>query len=104
MNINEFRYDIVIQNKQVTRDIYGGTNEQWVDYLSLKGSVKYNSGSKGLNNDEVFNFQQINFIIHHRIIDETMRIKFNNKYYKINFINTIGYREGLSINAELIND
>jgi SPP1 family predicted phage head-tail adaptor len=104
MNINDFRYDIIIQNKQITRDSYGGTNEQWVDFLNLKGSVKYNSGSKGVSNEEVFNFLAVTFITHYRPITDDMRILFDGNKYKINFINPIGYKEGLSINAEKIND
>jgi len=70
----------------------------------LKSAVKYNSGSKGINNEEIFNSRNITFITHYRKIDETMRILFNDKKYKIVFINEVGYKNGLDIKAELINE
>jgi SPP1 family predicted phage head-tail adaptor len=100
----EMRNDIIVQRKTTIKDNYGAEADIFTDTLYLKAAVKYNSGNRGLNNEEVFNSRNITFTTYYRSITESMRILFNDKKYKITFISVIGYNEGLSINTELINE
>jgi head-tail adaptor len=104
MIIGKMRYDIIVQKKINIRGEFGEFKEEWSDYLNLKADVIYNNGGKTIDNDEIFNTQQITFTIYYRDVKEDMIIIFNNKKYQINFINEIPYKQGIIISAELINE
>ena len=100
----EMRYDIIIQKKIIVKDNYGAQATTFTDYLYLKAAVKYNSGNKVMENNELFNTKNIRFITYYRDIKEDMRIEFNEKRYKILSITEIGFKEGFEIIGELINE
>lgn len=104
MIVGKMRYNIKVQKKVNIRGDFGEFNEEWSDYLNLKADVKYNSGTKTINNEEIFNTQQITFITYYRDITEDMIIIYNDKKYKILFIDEIPFKSGLNIKTELINE
>lgn len=98
------RYNIVVQKKVETKDDYGSSVDNWVDYLNLKAEIRYNSGGKGINANESFNSKAITIKTYYRDIQDDMIIIYNGDKYLINFINVIGFKDGLEINAEKINE
>lgn len=100
----DLRYKIEVKRLTKVKDEYGATVDTYTTVYTLKAGVKYTNGSKGISNNEIFNSQSIQLTTYYRAIKDTDRILFNNKNYKILFINEIGFREGLQINIELIND
>jgi SPP1 family predicted phage head-tail adaptor len=104
MNIGEFRYTIVVVQPQTVRDSYGAESVTYTTAYTLKASVKYVGGAKNINNNEIFNSNNVVFETHYRGITDDMIILFNNQKYSINYIAEIGYKAGLSITAEKINE
>jgi head-tail adaptor len=98
------RDDIIVQRRTIIKDNYGSEEEIFTDYLYLKSSAKYNAGGRGIDNMEVFNSRTITFTTYFRPITESMRIIYDSKTYRILFIAELGYREGLQITTELINE
>ena len=104
LNLGELRYKIQVLSSSGTTDSYGSTNEVWVNSGYLRAGKKEISGTKTIDGNEIFNSNRIDWYIHYRKeINATMRIKFNNLFYRILFVKEIGYREGLIIETELIN-
>lgn len=101
----DFRYKITIQSRVLSRDSFGSAVETFSDLHYLRASIKMLSGNKGIENAEIFSPQTIQFITYFRSgIDETCRILYNAKKYRIVSIAEIQFREGLQINGELINE
>lgn len=83
-------------------------NEQMIVYkpcLTTKAQVIYSDGSRAIENDEmVFNYSPIFNIRYYHNVNETMRIKFNNQYYRIVSIQPFKQYQYKRIITELINE
>jgi phage head-tail adaptor, putative, SPP1 family len=96
---------IEIQAKTIIKDEYGADVETYLPFLTTRCDVRYKTGTKQLSEMEIFNDQTLEFNIRYRSgIDETMRIKFNGRLYKIVFINEIEYRKSLQIVGERLQE
>ncbi len=103
--IGEMRHSITVKSLSSTVDEFGSRAETFSDLMTLKASLKYISGTKTVDSREIFNSQVLQFSTHYRpAIVETCQIVFEDKKYRILSISPIGYREGLIINCELINE
>lgn len=102
--IGNMRYKIIVQKKVSTRDSYGSVSTIYEDYLNLKAEVKYGSGSKGINTNEIFTTNTIIFLTHYRPLTVDMQIVFEGQKYRINNLQEIGFKSGLQITTELINE
>ncbi len=102
MNVGDLKYKIIVQQLQKIKDSYGAEQEVYVNYLELRAGVKYISGTKQVENSALVNVEFVEFTTYYRTIPETCRIVYNNKFYSINSIAEIGFKEGLRINTELI--
>jgi len=100
----DLRHRIKIIQYTITRDPnYGSEVITPTEVMSLRAGVKHISGAKGIDLKEVFSSQSLQFTTYYRAIDTEMVIEYNSKQYRITALIEIGYREGLLINAELIN-
>lgn len=105
MNINEFRYNIIIQSAVKTKDIYGAESITYTTVYNLKAAKKPAGGGKGVDSDEIFTSNSQIFEIHYRTgITEDMIVYYNSKKYRINQIEEVQYRVGLRLLCELINE
>lgn len=105
IQVGEMRYTIKVKSLSSVKDEYGAAEEVYTNLVTLRASVKYLSGSKGIDLNEIFTSQAIQFTTYYRsVIEPTMRIEFNNKAYRILSIAEIGFKEGLLITTELINE
>jgi len=104
MNPGELRHEITVQSLSSARDEYGAITETYSTFAVLRAGVKFISGTKGLDNKETFSSQVVKFTTYYREVKETMRILHHTKLYRILSIEEVGFKEGLIINAELINE
>lgn len=105
MIIGELRYTLKIF--QVIKEKQKNGSFTVSNFLihSLRASRKYLTGSKIINNEEIFNTRTLQFITYYRKgITESCIIEFENRKYKINFLEVIGYNEALKFDVELINN
>lgn len=100
----DLRQVIDIKRLSITKDAYGAVSETYTTVYTLRAAVKYQGGNRLIDNNEIFNSQTLVFTTYYRTIENTDRIVFNSKKYKILFIAEIGYKEGLQITAEMINE
>ena len=98
------RDNIIVQRKTVIKDTYGAETVIYSDHLYLRANADYKGGNKGINNEEIFSSRTIIFTTYFRDINETDLIIYDENEYKITFIAEIGYREGLSITTQLVNE
>ena len=102
--IGELRYSMQILNKVSTKDEYGAETSYWNHLTTLRCNRKFIGGDKTMDNKEIFNSQRVVFTTLYRKLNESNRILFEGKKYTISSIAEIGYKEGLQIQAELINE
>ena len=103
--IGDLRYTIVFKKLTATKDDYGAITESYSIYSSLRAGVKFVSGTKATDLSETFTSQVVQFTTHFReSVEPTMQIEFQSKKYRILSIAEIGFKEGLLITTELIND
>ena len=102
--LGSLRYSIQILNKVSTKDEYGAETSYWNPLTTLRCNRKFVSGEQTIDGKEIFNSQHVVFTTLYRKLTETNRIIFEGKKYLINSIAEIGFKEGLQITAELINE
>lgn len=103
--LGDLRYSLQVVEKNVTKDEFGAENVSWKDKIRLRAGRKFVGGEKSIDNKEIFNSKRVVFTTLYRAaITEDDRIIFKDEKYLIKSITEIGYREGLQIEAELIND
>jgi len=99
------RYNIIVKSLSSTRDTNNGSAvDVYVPKYNLKAGIKSSTGSRVINNSEIFNTNTITFTTHYRSVIDTDRIEFNGYDYKIMMVGEIGWREGLEIICEKINE
>jgi len=104
INVGDLRYSIKIKQLVSTKNNYGAITESYTTCMTLRAGKKMVSGTKSIDLDELFSSQTIQFTTHYRdVINETMRVEFSGKDYRILNINEVGFKEGLIILCELIN-
>lgn len=104
MNVSEFRYKINILQPTTTKDSYGAEVITYTTIYTLRASKKYAGGSKGIDANEVFTAQNLIFETHYRNITDNMIVLHNGVKYRINQIVEVGFKAGLQIFAEKINE
>ena len=105
MQAGLLKYVIDIQTVIIDKDEYGAETEQWQNVITTKADVRYLNGSKTLQNGEIINLNQLQFIVRHYLnINEQMRIIYEEKKYRILSVNNDKSMMKKTIIAELIND
>lgn len=105
MQAGLLKYVIDIQTVIIDKDEYGAETEQWQNVIQTKADVRYLNGSKTLQNGEIININQLQFIVRHYLtINEQMRIVYEEKKYRILSINNDRLMMKKTIIAELINE
>ncbi len=97
--------NIAIYRAVKERDDYGIDKEQWQYYCQTKAQVKYMSGSKTVDVQEVFFAETVEFTIryYHNIMP-TDRIKYYNQFYRIISINPDKRNHSQTLVTELVNE
>lgn len=97
------RYNISIEEPITIRNDYGSQEIVWKQIISTRADVIFNNGMRDSDGTEVYYKYTITFKVrHYHNITDYMRIKWNDKYYRILSINKeLGL---ITIITELIND
>ena len=105
MKAGKLRDTIEIFKPVVNTTEYGGSVTSYEFHYKTRAEVIYNSGSKTNENNEVFYSTSITFRIRYYVdVKETMRIKFQDKYYQIISIEPNKYYNNKTIITELVNE
>jgi len=101
----DLRYSIKIMQLTTSKGTYGEAVESYTLLTTLRAAAKFLNGTKAIDNSETFTTQSIQFTTHYRpAVTALMRVEFEGKNYRILSLAEIGYKEGLIINTELINE
>ncbi len=105
MRAGALNENIEILRSVKERDEYGIDKEQWQIYTQTKAQVKYMSGSKTVDVQEVFFAETVEFTIryYHQILP-TDRVRYYNQLYRIISINPDKRANSQTIVTELINE
>lgn len=96
---------ITILHPTIVKSDYGSENVSWSNYSTTRAEVKYNSGSRITENNEIINTHSIIFRIRsYHQITEKMRIKYNNRLYYIISVEPNKLYQSITIKADLINE
>ena len=86
---------ILLQESVPVKNEFGATSMEWVDYLQTRANIKFNSGNRVNQNNEIFTSYKVN---------EQMRIIYQDKKYRILAINSDRTKQSTEIIGELINE
>lgn len=96
---------IEIYSKEVTISESGSVKHNYELFYTTRANVRHNSGSQVDSNGEVFYPTNKTFIVRQYVpVKEPMRIKYDDKFYKIISINLDKTYNNKVIIAELINE
>lgn len=97
------KLDIYVNKETVTE--YGSKHRNWEYLYSIRAAVRNNGGGRRIENNEILYSYSKEFIVrHYVVIDETMRLKYNNKMYRIISIEPNKYYNDKIIITEECND
>lgn len=95
---------ITFKKASIVKNQYGQEETYWDNYIITRGNVKFNSGNRVTENNEIVNAYTVIFTVrNYHKIDEFMRILWKCKLYRILSIENNREKQSLIINAELIN-
>jgi len=91
---------------KTTSSDYGGTTDTWpVETIQTWGEVRYAGGDIILSNEEKFYSGTVFLTVRFReTIVETMRVKIDDVWYRITYIEELGRDEGMKLTLQKIND
>lgn len=96
---------ITVQKYVVTRDEYAAEVNTWEDYMTCRAYIPTRKGSRKTLNNESTQIGAIEVTIRkYKEVDETMRILWRGKKYKIAWIDYLMEDNSYMITAELINE
>jgi SPP1 family predicted phage head-tail adaptor len=94
---------VVVEKPTKSRATNGAEVVTWVEIATVFANVRYISATERFQSDSNRSVKVANFRMRYlSIISETMRLKFDNKVWKITGLAEIGRREGLDVTAEVI--
>ena len=93
---------ILLQESVPIKNEFGATSMEWVDYLQTRANIKFNSGNRVNQNNEIFTSYTLTFTIryYHKAVSYThLTLK-----YRILAINSNRTKQSTEIIGELINE
>ena len=97
--------NIAVERETITVSDSGADVRVWEGVIFTKAEVKYNSGSREIENTEIFYSNKTTFKVRfYHDIRYTDRIVYNNSKYRILSINPNRKDNSLTIETELINE
>ena len=94
---------VTFRKATITKIQYGQEETYWENHIITRGNIKFNSGNRVTENNEIINTYTVTFTVrsYHKI-DEFMRILWKGKTYRILSIEED--KTKLTIIGELINE
>jgi SPP1 family predicted phage head-tail adaptor len=105
MYAGSLKETIIFERPVDSKSEFGDSTIKWVTDRQTKASVEYSNLNRTTENDEIFFSADVIFRIriYHKI-QETMRIKWENRYYRILSIEKQRTQQQITIKTELINE
>lgn len=105
MRAGSLRQIITIEKPITVRNDYGSQEVNWEKVCETRAEVIYNRGNRESDGLEVYYDYSPTFKIrYYHNVDDYMRIKYENKYYRILSVQKEFYTQSVTIITELIND
>lgn len=95
---------ITFKKSVITKNQYGQEETYWDNHIITRGNVRFNSGNRVTENNEIINTYTVTFTVrNYHKIDEFMRILWKDKLYRILSIEEDRQKQSITIIGELIN-
>lgn len=106
MEKGKLKERINFERQVVTTDLYGHEKYSYENAFSTRAEIHYNNGNRLIENSEIFYDNSLTFKVQSYCpVEDTMRIKYNDKYYRIISVNDEkNHLRQKIIIAELINE
>ena len=106
MRAGGLRHHVIEIQKPVTvKDDYGAMVDTWVTHITTRADIDFKRGERVLDIHEKTSSYSVDFRIRrYHEVDETMRVLFNGRKYRINFIPPIVDRQMQVLSTTLINE
>ena len=105
MRAGKLTETILLQESVPVKNDFGAAPMEWVDYLQTRANIKFNSGNRVNQNNEIFTSYTLTFTIrYYHKVNEQMRIIYQGKKYRILAINSDRAKQSTEIIGELINE
>lgn len=96
---------ILIERVTYIKNIFGANEKKWIRHINTRSIVKFNNGNRKIENNEIVNSYLLSFTIRdYNDVDESMRIVWNDKKYKILSIFPDKHKQSIEIIGSLINE
>ena len=99
---------VTFRKATITKNQYGQEETDWIDCISTRANVRFNSGNRVTENNEIIHTYTVTFTVRrYHNIDEFMRILWKGKTYRILSIednNEDRTKQSITIIGELINE
>jgi len=106
MRAGSLRWKVTFLKPVITINDYGTEKQSWEEAFTTKADVKFDSGDRIVENQELVFTNIVTFIVRfYHQIDEMMRIQWQGKTYRILSINPelLPYNQKI-IKTELVNE
>ena len=106
MEKGKLKERVFFEKQIVETDSYGHEKYSYELTFSTRAEIKYNNGNRLIENSEIFYDNSLTFKVQSYCpVEDTMKIKYNNKYYRIISVNDEkNHLKQKIIIAELINE
>jgi len=105
MRSGKLKHIIEVHKKITARDEYLGFSKDYQFFFKTRAEVKHLGGAEEIVNSQIFPSSDIQLYIRYRSnIEETMRIKYNDEMYDIDYIEEVGWRDGLKIKMSKVSE
>jgi len=99
------KYKIDVYSRSTARDDYSGFDIDYDLAFTTWADVKYIGGAEEIVNSQIFPSSDIQMYVRYRSdYNEKMRIKFNSEMYDIDFIEEVGWKDGLKIKLTKVSE
>lgn len=96
---------ILIERITYIKNIFGANEKKWIPHMNTRSIVKFNNGNRKIENNEIVNSYLLSFTIRdYNDVDESMRIVWNDKKYRILSIFQDKHKQSIEIIGSLINE
>lgn len=103
MKAGDLKYTIKLLTTNKTVDSFGAVVDEWIVYNEVRSNIIYKTGDKNIKDNRMFNSSILEFVIRYdKFVNETMRVKYNERTYKIIFITKHPFDGVLTLKGELI--
>jgi len=96
---------ITILKPVIIKNDFGAEKTDWINFIATRTNVRFNSGNRFTETNEIIHSCNLTFTIrYYHLIDESMKVAYKGKEYRILAINSDRLKQSTTIIGELINE